>query len=433
MVAVFGGKKGLLTIIQQGPSSIVAQSLLAVFLIWAALGCALLALKKVECQLIPSAVILVVLSLFVVYVNFGRESIYPGDIVDYIKAAYQLRAGEAFHARYIYPPFLATLLQPLLWLGEKGLYLVFWVSNQLALPVCFALVYKLLHKNFNYSRINAAVALFLLFFINVPLLRNQIYGQINVHVLNCILLGVLCGGRWTVLSALFIAIAVSLKASPLVLVPVFALRYRVKWSVCFLLCMLLIAGLTWVSFGYEPYLWFWKNGASIYEANGVCFREFSVDSMVRSTALVAGLSAPLYLAPLIKGAAVMAFGFLYLRSAGMCLKEGWGFSESQFNEMISMALLAMVLLSPVIWVHHLVFVVVPIALLISRLSSVREALLLAALYLPLFWMPVFDLYPLSLMRLFALLGVAYLLLRKCGSPGKPWVSLKWVGCSDVAE
>src|SRR5882672_115785 len=106
-------------VLEAGPLSSLSRTLLCAAMCWVLLGTLVLGLasgRVREDNWVPWGAFFVYAFL---YLNIARERFAFGDVGDYVKAAANLRDGVPFHSRYIYPPLWATLLRPLLGLGER--------------------------------------------------------------------------------------------------------------------------------------------------------------------------------------------------------------------------------------------------------------------------------------------------------------------------
>lgn len=114
----FAGEPGLRRAVQEGPLSIGAQTAASVAVLWFAYGAALAAMQSRRMRFRYGLATVLALVLLALAVNFLRERIHYVDVADYVQAAQELRDGVAFHGRYLHPPMLAMLVQPLLMLGN---------------------------------------------------------------------------------------------------------------------------------------------------------------------------------------------------------------------------------------------------------------------------------------------------------------------------
>lgn len=413
------GIDGFYRVIQQGPNSDVYQTLGAVAMLWCALGAlsGIFAFKvrETSSRLMWAGSFLIL----ALYVNLCREHIYPGDAVDYIKAAFELNSGEPFHPRYLYPPFFATLLQPLLFLGDRGIYLCLLFANLAAVPLSYVLLKRLLER-YGFAS-NVAIALTTgAFILNVPLLRTLYYTQINIFTLICILFSFLLFESKPIRSALCLAVAVQLKISPIVLVVPFLWGLNKRWLLSFILFNLLLMGSTFIFYGTAPFLSVLHNLSDVYSANGVCFREFSVDSLLISTMKIFGdsvnMRAVAFLKAAILSAGVIVIAITAYRSVRDSLEKKTEYKSSLFPLM----LVFMVLASPLIWVHHLVFVIPVFIILVKKIRGVTEWSIYYCAYFACFILPAFDFYPFSFVRLAALLAVLYLYFKSAAREDAAW-------------
>ena len=412
LFAVFG--HSFKKLLQEGPSSLLPLTLAAVSVTWMLLGLALMLL------FVPAirrnfwiTLVLSILTVFV-YVNFLREWIHFGDIYDYVLAAQNLHGGEPFHQRYIYPPLLAVLCQPLVRFGLNGMGGIFWLANIAAVIVYFWLLSFSLQR-YGFNRLAAPCCVFLFTLVNAPLLRTLGYGQINLHVINLVLLSLLLFPRHAILSGLSLALAVHLKASPVLIAVLFLFERNYRWIISFVISMITIGGGICLLYGIGPWLDFMHNTHGIYSVSNTGFREFSMDNLIKTTVRI--FSLPLQppvisvLINVVKAAALATVGFtaIYnIRNRAFDADKNHGFIVSNG---LPASLIGMVIASPLIWVHHPVFLAIPALLLFIRLKTPVEWGLFGMGYFIMFMLPTFDFYPWSYARL-ACLGIfMYLLLK----------------------
>ena len=421
--AVGFGVDGFYRIIQEGPNSNAGQTLASVAMMWCGLG-VLLGILAFRVRDSSSRLMWVgAFLIFTLYVNLCRENIYIGDAADYIKAAFELRSGDPLHQRYFYPPFLATLLQPLLFLGDQGIYLCLWCANLVAVPLCYILLQKLL-KRYGFASNIATVLVFCAFIFNVPLMRTLYYTQINIWVLICILLSFLLFENKPIISALCLALAVQLKISPIVLIIPFLWGLNKRWLISFTFFNFLIIGATLILYGFSPFLSVLGNIGDVYTANGLCFREFSIDSFVASTGKAFDITVGTLVIKAVKTLVVSVVLILVARISYISLKnvsdKKSGFTQSLFP----LILIFMVLASPLIWVHHLVFVIPAFLILTKKLRGVREFSIYGFAYFVCFMLPAFDFYPFSFVRLGTLFMLLYLFASVAGREDSEWIKKK---------
>jgi hypothetical protein len=231
---------------------------------------------------------------------------------------------------------------------------------------------------------------------------------VNLHVTNLILAALLLYPRHAVWSALALAVAVHLKASPVIMALAFVYVRDVRWLFCFAAWGLgIVAGTSAVD-GFDRYVQFLHNAANIYAANGLAFRDNSFDSVVRATLQVIG--ADLGLAPtpvLILKAAVLIWALttthLVVRRGTFDSGKRRGSREAMVENAFVVLPFLMTLMSPLIWEHHPVFVIVPFMILFGRLETARELLIFAVAWASVFVVLTFDIYPFSYHRLVGLL------------------------------
>ncbi|HNX35833.1 MAG TPA: glycosyltransferase family 87 protein [Kiritimatiellia bacterium] len=419
-IYLHAGMTGLSALVQSGPLSIVAQTAACVAVSWSAWGIGLALLRSPRIRVEHGVAIACSFVLLLLYVNFLRERIHYADVDDYVKAAFNLRDGTPFHVRYIYPPLLATLCQPFLPLGAHGVAALFWSANLVSLVAFFWLLCAALER-YGFGRRLAEGLAFLFLVVNVPVLRTLGYVQINLHVLNLILLAFLLFPRHRIVSALALALAVHLKVSPLLLaVPFICVRDK-RWITAFLAGLVGLAGLTSVFYGWAPFASFLANASHIYAANGICFRENSIDSLIRGAGVLAGTDTGA-LVPYVK----VPFLVFFLGCAGYTMRRVTYVERADAGAGVLNGLPAwsavMVLASPLIWEHHLVFLAIPFFAVAKKMRMPSEWVAYSLAYLLTFLLPTFDFYPWSFGRLFSAAVLMVLMVRSCRAADAEWVA-----------
>lgn len=329
------------------------------------------------------------LTLFVL--NVSREHVVFGDVFDYTTAAQNLRRGEPLHPRYVYPPFWAALLAQayrLLNSWELVLWLCF-VLNQLSLALFFLLAFPFF-KRLGVSTRQTALLLTLHSVANVPLLRNLVYVQVNYWLLVTIMGALLLRKRWPLLSGVVLAIGVHLKLIPLIIAPLLLIEEkRWRWSIGALLGGGLLLAITLWLYGPEPYRQFVTN---LNAWQPTQLRSASLFGWLTNVNERTGLALPAQaLSALYTLAATAWLGYLSWRL--------WQQSpaNSRYHAALPLCFIV-VTASPTIWVHHLAFLSLPAIWLLFRLDGTRQWSLYAIAYALLFWLPVFDWWPWSYLR-----------------------------------
>jgi hypothetical protein len=386
------GVERFFALIRRGPLSITEQTLVCVAIVWLSYGVGLALLQRPRLRAEHGVAIACSILILLLYVNILRERTAYGDVADYVTAAFDLHDGRPLHHRYVYPPLLATLCQPFLILGERGLSAAFWAANLLSLVAFFWLLKAVLVR-YGFGR-QVALGLALLFMVvNVPILRTLGYVQVNLHVINLIFLTILWFPRHRILSALALAVAVHLKASPLVLaLPFFWERDR-RWILSFVAGLMGLASLTAASYGWGPFVDFYHNACSIYTANGIAFRETSVDSFVRSTGALLGVDSSA-----LVGIFKLPILVLIFLTSVYNVRHSTFSAGKEPGRVIHNSVL-MVLASPLSWEHHPVFLALPFLLILRKLDTPAAWSWFGLAYLLEFLMPTFDFYPWSFGRL----------------------------------
>jgi hypothetical protein len=143
--------------------------------------------------------------------------------------------------RYLYPPTLAVLIQPVLWVSPYAASLFWFFVNVVLLWIGVGL---LLRQN-NLRDYRTRVALLLLPVLFTPVLMTIYLGQVNMLVFLLIVLvwlTFLHGRQYT--SGALVALAVWIKVWPIVLIPYFVWKREWKFVSGALIGLLLIGILT---------------------------------------------------------------------------------------------------------------------------------------------------------------------------------------------
>ena len=413
------GAEGFGIFIQQPPLVNLPVTLSAVSLVWLLAGAMLVLLQAGR---INSSNLLTLAGFFVVcwtYLNFLSERWRYGDYSYYLDAARAISRGNTLPESYFYPPLWATLTQFLLPAGTDTFFLVLWWVDFLAFVAFYFLLHKVLRR-YGFSSPFAAIVTTVFILANAPILRSLVYVQVNLHTLDLILLALLLYPRHRLVSALMLALAVNLKASPAIVVLAFLLERDWRWLAWFAAGMLAIAGITIVTNGFYPFVDVLRNWQQLQLSNNTIFHDTSFDSFLRSAAPLLHMKlfwARLltYVAKISLLAATIVVMLGAARNAVFAAIDGAG---RRMLNALPPVLIAMTLLAPVVWEHHGVFVALSFLVMLKRLETPHEWLWFAFAYLLEFLLPTFDFFPWSFGRLIAPLIVLWQMWRTLPRAGE---------------
>jgi hypothetical protein len=401
-------------LVQKGPVSGLKVTWGAVSVVWLSSGIVVALLRHPGIRRRDGLLLIASFLALLLYASVLRERpVYP-DASDYIRAAVDLHEGRPFHARFIYPPLLAAVAEPLVPLGQGTLKLALWLGNLCAVPLLLWLLCLTLQR-YGFDRRAATVVALGFVALNVPILRGLVYGQVNLHVVNLTLIALLAYPRSPLASGLALALAVHLKASPLVLALPFVLEKSWRWTGAFLVGLVGVAGAIYALHGAVPFEAFVANTGNLMGWDRLAFREHSIESLLQNTAGLAG--GPLGVAALpsvilvVKGLTLLmtlVTAGLAMRRAPFVVDPGPG--RLVLNGWPALALL-MVLASPLLWVHHGVFLALPFLVVATRLRGAAEWAVYSLAYGVTYFLPTFDFFPWSFARLGALFVLLALLYR----------------------
>ena len=412
-IYVRNGLAGFSAFMQEGPYTNVPLTLASVAITWLLAGFLLLLLFKNK---ITKTTLIGWIGFFVIaisYLNILRERVRYGDIAYYTEAAFSIIKGQSLPDTYLYPPLWATLLSFLTPFGENGILLIAWVANLLSLFLFYFLLRRIL-EHYQFKPQFAALIATLFILVNMPVLRTLMYVQVNFHVINFIFLGILLYKDRPFLSALAMALAVHLKASPVLLILAFLLEFNWKWLTYFAINILLITAFTVANNGFNPYFDFINNFLSLNVPRSLSLHDNSFDSIIGIT-----LSYVRANPSIVRILVYLAKGTTALIAIILSLKTKTYFPEKEngsriFNSIIPL-FIAMTIFSPLIWEHHGIFITLPFLLLIKKLESPAEWTLFGIAYLFVFLIPTFDYFPWSYERLpgmLILLGLAWVTVKR---------------------
>ncbi len=426
LIELHWGPSGFNLFIQQPPLTDLPTTLASVAVTWLLAGLLsyLLAFGKIN-----TANVLTLAGFFLIaflYLNILRERYRYGDYQYYVEAATNLLGHKPLPDTYFYLPLWATLLEPLVPLGEEGLLVILWLVNILALFLFYFSLQRLLER-YGFSGRLAAIVTTLFLLINVPVDRTLGYVQVNLLVMVFILLSFLLYPRSVFLSGLSLALAVQLKTSPVVLVLAFLLVRDWRWLAGFAISFIGLSAIPVAFNGISPYFDYLNNIRGLTQSHDVIFHETSFDSFFRFIlpALKINRSWSEIAADLSKGILAIAAILVMIR----CVR-GQSFVQSsergERNERSAILLNAapplfvlMTLASPVVWEHHGLFVAVPFLLILKRKLTPMEWVWFGLAYFLEFILPTFDFFPWSYGRLIAPLIVLWLIGRPAKDTAEP--------------
>jgi hypothetical protein len=417
LVAVYQWKSpsGFGVLLITGPFSNFWLTFMSVIFAWLLGG---LALTLVWTGHIRSDNLLTWAGFFLVsflFLNLMRERLQYGDMTSYVLGATNLYNGEPFDRLYIYPPFFAMILKPLVPMGEDAFLYALWALNVVALMAFYFLFQRVLER-YGFSPRMAALTVTLFIVANMAMIRTLFYMQVNLHVLNLIFLSLLLYPRSRMLSALTLALAVHLKASPLALVLPFLLNRDWRWMAWLTFFGFFIFGETLTVNGWQPYQSYLYNLGLLNEPHGLNFRETSFDSFFWAIVQLLKLDysfaqIPIYISKLLLGLGTL---FVLIQSVRKRTFQQ-GEHAAMFNA-IPPLLILMNMYSPLVWEHHGVFLALAAFALMKVLSTPAEWTWFGVFYFIQYLIPTFDFFPWSYARMLTPLLLLWMLGRATTRP-----------------
>jgi hypothetical protein len=405
------GMAGFEVFLRTGPHSILSVTMVSVALTWLLAGIYLYLFGSG--RLGPNSIFKHTGFLLVafMYLNVMRERNRYGDIDYYIKAAKSLLKDQPLPTTYFYPPLWATILKYLVVYGDDFILAFTWTLNILALFAFYFLLQRVLEK-YGFAPRMAALTTTAFMLVNTTILRTLGYMQVNLHMLNFILLGLLLFRRSSFWSALCMVLAVYLKASPAVLVLAFFLELDWRWMAWAAFHMLWLTALLFWLNGPQPFLDFFFNYTNLIKLHTPVYHDTSFDSFFLAIAEFTNL--PRQLANYAASAAKGIVGIIVLLGIPRVIKNKIFYSGDDNSRLYnSLPLLAILMMSasPLVWEHHGIILALPFLLLLKRLDAPSDWLWFGLAYLLQYILPTFDFFPWSYGRLFAPLILLWLVWR----------------------
>ena len=406
------GLEGFDYFIQESPYTLQSITLLSVAITWLLAGFLLWQLQGGRIQTDNSWTWLGFYSIALLYMNVLRERFRYGDISYYTDAARSLYLNQPLPDTYLYPPLLANLLEFLVPYGDETILVAAWLMNVASLFLFYYLLHLTLER-YNFSKRFAALVTTAFMLVNMPLLRSLFYVQVNFHLINLVLLSLLWFTSRTYLSALAMAAAIHLKSSPVVLVPAFLLNRRWKWTSLLAVNLVLLASLTILTHGPDPFLDFIRNFSSLNAPRILSFHDSSFDSVLGTTLSFFKVNYSVVQIVVMLAKLLTAIAVLILMIRSIRHKPFLGAQADQsdllFNAIPSLFIL-MVIASPLVWEHHGIMLSLPFLIILKRLQYPSEWIWFGTAYFLQFFLPTFDFYPWSYARFAApliLLGLMW--------------------------
>lgn len=361
-----------------------------------------------------AAFLLVFVLIGFAYLNIAREphTARYGDFLHPFLAAVDMRQHQPIAQQpgrvYLYPPLLASLLAPFVSLGIYRLDLLWQVLNYSAVLLLMLLLYLALQQ-YRFSRELAALALFGIMAANVPVARTLHFHQLNLHVANLVLLSLLLFDKYPFWSAFSLSLAIHLKVYPVVLVLPYLYRREWRWCAWFAAAQGGIFMATSLLSSPRYYLEFFGHVSAIRET---ALRNVSIDSLLYNTLRMfelrpwVGEKSTAHVLRLLLALGVMK-PWYQLVQRGLFV-EASGSKRVILNSYVILPVL-MLGVSPSIWSHHFVLLILTMLVLGAVLRDAWEFWLFLYAYAFIFLFPNYDIYPVSYLRLFGLILLIVLL------------------------
>jgi len=290
--------------------------------------------------------------------------------------------------RFTYPPFAALLFCPFTWLSVSGGQFGWAIFNVVVLAAIAGVTLHVLRPDWSYRRIGAIVAIALFPALRLsPALLTLDLGQVNLLIALLVLADLTCvvGVRSRALPrGVLVGIAAAVKLTPLIFIP-FLLLTRQFRAACTALGTFLLCSLGAALIAPHSSELYWTRDVFDSRRSG---NLMYISDQNAHSALQRILGAPP--SPLLAGALTLA-----LAAAGLAVAT-WAYRAS--SPMLGILLCATtgLMVSPITWSHHYVWVLPVIGWLALGADRPRGglwwALGVAILFwaAPIWWIPAKD-------------------------------------------
>jgi hypothetical protein len=382
-----------------GPGTNAISLVVSIILTWLLIGSLLLAvsLKKINSHNVVTVVC--GSAVFMLYLAIVREHVFFGDYGDYVLAAENIVSGQPFHPRYLYPPAYACLLAQIFRLFGLAVAIIScFVLNLLSLVGFFFLASAFLRRC-GLTRNLASLLLFLSMILNVPVLRNVIYVQVNLLMLDLVLGAVLLAAKRNALSSLCLAVGTHLKIVPALFLPVFLKARKWRWALYYTIWVVAVFLVIALTDGISYFGDFVRN---IGTWKPTALRSCSFYGLLVNSADYLGIPE-LPVSVLTNVARItLALWLYYLSFISIRAKRfadtGVEIQDKVVNGIVPLFFL-MPVVAPTVWVYHLVILIIPAILIAGRLRGHLSIVTFCLGYFFTFLLPVVDWYPWSYLRL----------------------------------
>ncbi|HVO43485.1 MAG TPA: glycosyltransferase family 87 protein [Aggregatilineales bacterium] len=315
---------------------------------------------------LPVAIMILCYVLFGVYTFYWHRTTmgYLGDLEIYIRAMDSVRAGHSAYLPYgigqsfVYSPVALSLLTTLSLTGEIS---GFWIAiSVIGYGLALTLLLKLMVFPESWQRILALILMAAL----APFWETLYVGQINAIVVLCLAACLYYFDReQPTLSGIFLALAILLKTSPVILVIYFVALRQLRVLVAATITGIGLSILSLTQFGLTPFFEFSQVVGRIGTENTASSWNISVVSV--TTRFFHAMIIPIdpdtigsVYKLIFVGITLALAGYVWFRSAHHR-------DKSARRILFSLFVILMTLSSPLVWYHHSTFLVIPFVLALS--------------------------------------------------------------------
>ncbi len=267
-----------------GPHTNRIALMVSLLFTWLLLGSVLLMVGFGKITVNNIVAVICGVAICLLYLSFLRERVEFGDFTSYTNNARLFLEGKPQAKWFAYPPLWPSFIACFYRISPFLAVVACFVVNQLSFAAFFILGVLFLRR----CRISlnlAGILLFLAMVVNVPLLRNLVYVQVSLLMVDLVLASILLFPKSKGLSALFLALGVHLKVAPLFFSPVFFIKKQWSWLLYFIFWGLAMVLLVCFTFGGSHFFDFYDRLTAYFPLQ---FRSCTFDGLLVNTSAFLG-------------------------------------------------------------------------------------------------------------------------------------------------
>lgn len=158
--------------------------------------------------------------------------------------------GKPLGGQYLYPPFFSMLVVPLTYLSGEKAGIFFHIFLFLLIAASIFLTVKLLYEDYLVIALYSSIATILSEF-TYPVQNLLNLGNVGAIILFLTIAGIYFHKKYPSFSSFFFALAVMIKLTPIIVIPLMIIRKQWKWLIAFCGWSFLLLGISIWGLGWQ--------------------------------------------------------------------------------------------------------------------------------------------------------------------------------------